>query len=386
MPDEGEYVLEEEVLAEGTFGRVRAAKRRREGKRAAWWYGGVRVGVRTRRSAREEEEERERMPKQLVVKECKVQNEEEGCPVSAMREASILLLLRRFPHPHVEALLDVAGPADAPWLVMERRECNLREHVKRRYPDGMPAAKARSCVVQILSALVHCHSMGLLHRDVKPQNVLVEGGGEGEAGGTTLRLADFGNARKTEGEEGRRMTLEVCTLWYKAPELLLGEDAYGFGVDVWSAGCVWRELLSGTAPFRGDSQVHQLFLIFRETGTPTQQTWPNAESLPNFGKEGSNVFPKWRPPSSLLLPRGATRHDARVLSSCLLLDPARRTTAKHALASILQGGDPVERGALHPEEVVRVDEGRGGGGRGNGEGCEEEKEEEGASRKCATVG
>jgi serine/threonine protein kinase len=116
--------------------------------------------------------------------------------------------------------------------------------------------------------------------------------------GKQLKLADFGLARLS-GLPSGPYTAEVVTLWYRAPELLLGANRYCGPVDVWSIGCIFFEMLSGYALFPGRSDIDQLFKIFQKRGTPTHDIWPNCNRLPYYNPE----FPQWhhRPIQEFLL-------------------------------------------------------------------------------------
>lgn len=107
---------------------------------------------------------------------------------------------------------------------------------------------------QLLSGLEHCHTRGVLHRDVKGSNLLIDNGG-------VLKIADFGLATFFNPEHKHKMTSRVVTLWYRAPELLLGATDYGVGIDLWSAGCILAELLLGKPIMPGRTEVYVLLLL-----------------------------------------------------------------------------------------------------------------------------
>ncbi|KAG0531450.1 hypothetical protein BDA96_04G023800 [Sorghum bicolor] len=141
-----------------------------------------------------------------------------------------------------------------------------------------------------------------------------------------LKLADFGLARAF-GIPVRTFTHEVVTLWYRAPEILLGARHYSTPVDVWSVGCIFAEMVNQKPLFPGDSEIDELFKIFRILGTPTEGTWPGVATLPDY----KSTFPKW--PSMDLATVVPTLEPAGIdlLSKMVRLDPSKRITARAAL-------------------------------------------------------
>ena len=114
--------------------------------------------------------------------------------------------------------------------------------------------------------MLFCHQRRVLHRDLKPQNLLIDKSG-------AIKLADFGLARAF-GIPVRVYTHEVVTLWYRAPEILLGSNKYSCPVDIWSIGCIFAEMANKRPLFQGDSEIDQLFRIFRVLRTPNEEIWP----------------------------------------------------------------------------------------------------------------
>ena len=163
----------------------------------------------------------------------------------------------------------------------------------------------------------------IIHRDLKPQNILTEKDGE------IVKVADFGLARAFSIPI-RPYTKEVLTLWYRAPELLLGINEYSTPVDIWSIGCIFAELVLRQPLFKGEYEIEQLFKIFHLLGTPNKDTWPDVESLPNYSKE----FPKFKPLKFENYFIGLDKYGIDLLKQMLKYDPNQRITAKQALMHV----------------------------------------------------
>lgn len=142
------------------------------------------------------------------------------------------------------------------YLVFEFLDMDLKRYMDT-LPDGrtMEAEQVKKFTYQMLEGLAYCHSHRILHRDLKPQNLLVESG-------STIKLADFGLARAFNVPL-RTYTHEVVTLWYRAPEILLGSRTYSTPVDMWSVGCIFAEMARRKPLFPGDSEIDELYKIFR---------------------------------------------------------------------------------------------------------------------------
>ena len=139
--------------------------------------------------------------------------------------------------------------------------------------------RVQSYLKQLLLGIAYCHSHRVLHRDLKPQNLLID------RNNNALKLADFGLARAF-GIPIRTYTHEVVTLWYRAPEILLGSKHYSTPVDVWSIGCIFSEMSNQRPLFPGDSEIDQLYKIFQMLGTPDEENWPEVSHLPDYKVRG----------------------------------------------------------------------------------------------------
>ena len=216
--------------------------------------------------------------KAVAIKKIRLGKYKEGVNFTAIREIKLLQELR---HPHVIELVDVFPHKRNLHLVFECCESDLEAVVKDKFlPLGVPEIK--SYVQMTLKAVAYCHSCWVLHRDLKPNNLLIAPNG-------ALKLADFGLAR-VFGSPNRRFTHQVFARWYRAPELLLGSKIYGPGVDLWAVGCIFAELMLRRPFVPGSSDIDQLGRIYQQLGTPTEETWPGHKNLPDY-MEFSRVPP-----------------------------------------------------------------------------------------------
>ena len=153
----------------------------------------------------------------------------------------------------------------------------------------MEPHKIKKLLHQILSGIADCHMKRIIHRDLKPANILID-----KSAGTSppipdnIKIGDFGLAR-TFSLPVRPSSQEVVTLWYRAPEILLGSVEYSTPIDVWSIGCIFAEMVTKKPLFSGDSDLDQLYRIFRILGTPNESNWPGVTKL----KDYRTTFPNW---------------------------------------------------------------------------------------------
>ncbi|MGH0166938.1 UNVERIFIED_CONTAM: hypothetical protein FKN15_051827 [Acipenser sinensis] len=237
----------------------------------------------------------------------------------ALRE---IRMLKQLKHVNLVNLLEVFRRKKKLQLVFEFCEQTVL-HELDRHPRGVPEPFLKSIVWQTLQAVNFCHKHNCIHRDVKPENILLTKTG-------IIKLCDFGFARILTGP-GDDYTDYVATRWYRAPELLVGDTQYGPPVDVWAIGCVFAELLSGNPLWPGRSDVDQLYLIRRSLG----------DLIPRHQQVfRSNLFF-----SGVSIPEPDT-------TACLVMDPASRMSCEALLELSYfesQRGDDTEGGSRDPE-------------------------------------
>lgn len=252
----------------------------------------------------------------------------EGFPVTALREINVLLALA---HENIVSVREmvVGSSVEQVYMVMEFFEFDLKQGLDR-YEGALSQGELKGILQQILRGLKHMHTSWYLHRDLKTSNILVHKSGR-------VALADFGLARRYENPP-QQLTVPVVTLWYRAPELLLGEIRYGPAVDVWSVGCIFGELIAKDCILQGEGEIDQLDQIFSLLGAPNEANWPGYTKLPHSGilrwkgnKDSTLAkrFPVARPVSSKQAFLDA--HGFAMLEAMLRLNPSQRITAEHAL-------------------------------------------------------
>lgn len=226
-------------------------------------------------------------------------------------------MLRELRHPNIVRLYDVVHTERKLTLVFEYLDQDLKKYLDVCV-GGVDSTIVKSLLYQLLTGVAHCHHHRVLHRDLKPQNLLINREGE-------LKLADFGLARAF-GIPVRSYTHEVVTLWYRAPDVLLGSRKYSTPVDIWSIGCIFAEMVNGTPLFTGSTEETQVDTIFRNLGTPDETSCPGVTDLPYWRAFPATPSP---PPLSSLVPN-LCPEGLDLLQSMLTYDPQNRCTAQDA--------------------------------------------------------
>ncbi|KAM9302893.1 cyclin-dependent kinase 6 isoform 2-T2 [Morus bassanus] len=240
----------------------------------------------------------------VALKRVRVQTSEEGMPLSTIREVAVLRHLETFEHPNVVRLFDVCTVSRTDretklTLVFEHVDQDLTTYLDKVPEPGVPTETIKDMMLQLFRGLDFLHSHRVVHRDLKPQNILVTSSGQ-------IKLADFGLARIYSFQMA--LTSVVVTLWYRAPEVLL-QSSYATPVDLWSVGCIFAEM-------------------FRRNviGLPEEEDWPNDVALPRnaFTSRPAQPIEKFVPDIDEL--------GKDLLLKCLAFNPAKRISAYVALS------------------------------------------------------
>lgn len=251
----------------------------------------------------------------VALKRVRLDEDDEGIPSSALRE---ICLLKELKHKNIVRLYDVMHSEKKLTIVFEYCDQDLKKYFDSCQGEIDPNV-VKSFMYQLLRGLSFCHEKHILHRDLKPQNLLINKNGE-------LKLADFGLARAF-GIPVRCFSAEVVTLWYRPPDVLMGAKLYTTSIDIWSAGCIFAEIANAGRPlFPGSDVDDQLKRIYRLLGSPTEENWPGVSKLPLY-----KDFPI-APSVSIhaVVPKMNTSAKD-LLQKHLILNPSHRITAEEAM-------------------------------------------------------
>ncbi|WEW58817.1 negative regulator of the PHO system [Emydomyces testavorans] len=280
---------------------------------------------------------------------------EEGTPSTAIREIS---LMKELKHENIVSLYDVIHTENKLMLVFEYMDRDLKKYMDLRGDRGqLDYPTIVSFMQQLLRGIAFCHENRVLHRDLKPQNLLINNKGQ-------LKLADFGLARAF-GIPVNTFSNEVVTLWYRAPDVLLGSRTYNTSIDIWSAGCIMAEMYTGRPLFPGTTNEDQLQKIFRLMGTPSERSWPGISQFPEY-KSNFHVYATQD--LRLILPQ-IDQLGLDLLSRMLQLRPEMRISAAEALRhpwfhglNQMQAQEAHHQAAVHHQQQQHMAAGYGAPG------------------------
>ena len=261
----------------------------------------------------------------VALKRLKMEREKEGFPITSLREINTLLISQHQNVVHVREIV-VGSYMDKIFIVMDFVEHDMKalmETMRQKEQHFLPG-EVKCLMIQLLKAIAHLHDNWILHRDLKTSNLLLSHNG-------VLKVGDFGLAREY-GSPLKQYTAVVVTLWYRAPELLLGTKEYSTPIDVWSIGCIFAEFLLMNPLFPGKSEIEELNKIFSLLGTPNDKIWPDFRNLPLAKTLGKFV----EKPHSQLRNRfqkvELSEKGLDLMKRFLTYDPKNRITCEKALS------------------------------------------------------
>lgn len=256
----------------------------------------------------------------------------EGFPLTALRETNVLLSLEHSNLIRVHEMV-VGTTLDKIYMVMDYCDHDLKQlmqQLKASERGHFRPAEVKCLMLQLLSGIAYLHHHWYIHRDLKPSNLLMTNEG-------ILKLCDFGMARKY-GDPLYPYTPNMVTPAYRAPELILGAQLYGPAADVWSAGCIFAELVSNEVLFRAHQEAQLIKMLFSTLGSPTEKTWPGFSQLKNAKKFTWTTQKKCRlrdklqvPPIAITGTNYLTENGYDLMLRMLALNPDDRISAADAL-------------------------------------------------------
>ncbi|KAK5656333.1 hypothetical protein OQA88_4713 [Cercophora sp. LCS_1] len=278
--------------------------------------------------------------KLVALKRIRMEGERDGFPVTAVRE---IKLLRSLKHENIVQLQEVMVEGNECFMVFEYLSHDLTGLLHN--PNyTLDAAQKKHMALQLFKGLDYLHTRGVLHRDIKAANILVSSEG-------ILKLADFGLARFYAKRHQLDYTNRVITIWYRSPELLLGETQYSAAVDIWSAACVMMEIFTKRPIFPGDgSEPNQLEVINNVLGTPNRTNWPGLVHMPWYELLRADYS---RPNTFTEKFKNALTPDAfDLLAAMFQYDPVKRPTASQVLQhSYFVTEQPPPRQAIELKDI-----------------------------------
>mmetsp|Transcript_1862 Transcript_1862/g.1939 ORF Transcript_1862/g.1939 Transcript_1862/m.1939 type:complete len:800 (+) Transcript_1862:122-2521(+) len=269
--------------------------------------------------------------REYALKRARVQSESEGVPYYMMRELSAL---KQINHPNICELELISLRDFRLYLLFPYVEHTLHDFLN---PSGepntgipLPHYQVHDLCRQLLGAVAHLHRRGIMHRNLKPKHILIIPGRntDNPLDGAQVKLADFALVRILGHNPTKKFTTEVITLWYRPPEILMGQKEYTASVDIWSLGCIFAEMLEGKPLFTGLCEIDQLFQIFYKMGTPTGTSWPAFPHLPHYQE---CIFPQWLSNQLRCHVSNATEIEYDFLSKLLRFEPSLRMAAHEAI-------------------------------------------------------
>ena len=226
-------------------------------------------------------------------------------------------ILSKFNHENIHKVIDMfVAPNKNQYLITPYYQNNLYNYTSKKLPEKV----IKQIIYQIIGGVNYLHSLKYIHRDIKPDNILISSEGK-------IILTDFDLCRQESKGKDDPMTRTAVTLYYRAPELFFGDSYYGNKIDIWSIGCVFAELIIGKPIFKANNELGTLSNIIEIIGCPSEENWPGVSQLPNYLPFTGGEFKLGK----MLEEGGLSKEGIDIVTKMLMLDPKKRPSCEELL-------------------------------------------------------
>ena len=244
-------------------------------------------------------------------------------------------ILSKFNHENIYKAIDMfISQNKNQYLITQYYQNNLYDYVTKKLPEKV----IKQIIFQIICGINYLHSLKYLHRDIKPDNILLSSEGK-------VILTDFDLCRQESKGKDDPMTRTAVTLYYRAPEIFFGDSYYGNKIDIWSIGCVFAELVIGRPLFRAKNELGTLSNIIENIGCPNEENWPGVSKLPNYLPFRGGDFKLGK----MLEEGGLSKEGINMVTQLLMLDPKKRPSCEEILEN-----EYFKKDIATTEEIVKI--------------------------------
>ena len=244
-------------------------------------------------------------------------------------------ILSKFNHENIHKVIDMfISKNNNQYLITPYYPNNLYDYVSKKLPEKA----IKQIIFQILNGVNYIHNLKYIHRDIKPDNILLSSKGK-------IILTDFDLCRQESKGKDDTMTRTAVTLFYRAPEIFYGDSYYGNKIDIWSLGCVFAELIIGRPLFKANNELGTLSNIIETIGCPNEENWPGVSQLPNYLPFGGGKFQLGK----ILEEGGLSKEGIGIVTQMLMLDPKKRPSCEEFLKK-----EYFKKDIISPDELVKI--------------------------------
>ena len=244
-------------------------------------------------------------------------------------------ILSKFNHENIHKVIDMfISKNNNQYLITPYYPNNLYDYVSQKLPEKA----IKQIIFQILNGVNYIHNLKYIHRDIKPDNILLSSEGK-------IILTDFDLCRQESKGKDDTMTRTAVTLFYRAPEIFYGDSYYGNKIDIWSLGCVFAELIIGRPLFKANNELGTLSNIIETIGCPNEENWPGVSQLPNYLPFGGGKFQLGK----ILEEGGLSKEGIGIVTQMLMLDPKKRPSCEECLKN-----EYFKKDIISPNELVKI--------------------------------